>query len=88
MNIFTASTDEWMRERRRRVEAYEEEARSEFWAKLAMQPESMRKLPDIEFDYPPCPICTGDLEYDDGLWICQGCNVVWERDGSNGTRYE
>lgn len=41
-------------------------------------------VPDIQFDYPPCPVCTGLLECD-GSWSCGGCGVVWDENGTGGT---
>ncbi len=43
-------------------------------------------IPDLDL-MPPCSICGGGLEYDEGFY-CVDCNVSWGRDGSNGTKEE
>ena len=78
-NIFTATTEEWMADRRRRAAEYEAEQRAEFFASF----KGDRPIPDIEFDYPPCPICTGDLTCD-GSWWCDACCVGWDNNGGRG----
>lgn len=40
-------------------------------------------IPDIDFPYPPCPICDGELTHDDGWW-CDRCQVAWPNNGTGG----
>lgn len=42
-------------------------------------------IPDIDFPWPPCPICDGDLSGDDGWW-CDRCEVAWAPNGTRGER--
>ena len=43
-------------------------------------------IPDVEFEA-RCPICD-DVLIHDYFWICNGCELVWEPDGSEGRAIE
>lgn len=62
---------EWRKERAER----QQRDRAEHFA-------SGDPIPDLEL-MPPCPICDGALVYDDGF-ACYGCNVQWDRCGTEG----
>lgn len=41
-----------------------------------------KELPDIEFPWPDCPVCDGDLEHTGDAWHCEGCATSWHLSGS------
>lgn len=40
--------------------------------------------PELEFPYPPCSLCGGATDYDDGF-RCRPCGVSWSNDGRDGS---
>lgn len=39
--------------------------------------------PELEFPYPPCSLCGGGTEYDEGFF-CRSCGAQWDSSGRNG----
>jgi hypothetical protein len=72
-----SSYDEHVKMRRAAIAAYEAEERAKFFAKADAE------VPPVVIDYPPCPICTSSLTYEDGWW-CEGCHVAWDESGGQG----
>ena len=51
-------------------------------------------IPDLDFAPPDCPICDRMTDYEDGYFICEGCDVAWPDNGygsqachANGSRF-
>ena len=44
--------------------------------------------PDVEFSYPPCPICEAELEGDDASLRCEACEAWWGPDGTGGEWFD
>lgn len=57
-----------------------EKASAEFYADN--DPTAVR---DIDWPFPPCPVCDLDLEHDDGWW-CDVCCVYWSENGTHPRR--
>lgn len=41
-------------------------------------------VPDVEFEMPPCPICTTALDSDGDALICHRCKASWAGNGTRG----
>ena len=68
-------------ERYDRARAAAEERSAAFYA--ANEP---TKVLDIDWPYPPCPICHLDLEHTGDGWWCDVCCIAWEESGCRGER--
>jgi hypothetical protein len=71
-------TQKMVEEMRARRTAAEQSMRAEFFA-------SREAIPDLDL-MPDCSICGGSLEYDE-CFVCDGCNVRWERNGTEGKAF-
>lgn len=70
-------TNEWWEARKREQAKRRQEDRAEFF-------KSGDEIPDLDL-MPPCPICDGNLDYDDGFY-CEECEVQWATNGTEGHR--
>lgn len=41
-------------------------------------------VPDVEFEMPPCPICTKALGSDGDSLVCERCQASWSSNGTSG----
>lgn len=41
-------------------------------------------IPEIEFPWPPCPVCDKELWHDGDGWDCHDCNLGWDQHGRYG----
>lgn len=51
-----------------------------------IEPDPTRQpaVPDIEFETPPCPICSLGLDSDGDAFVCYPCRASWDMNGTGG----
>lgn len=48
------------------------------------RPSLPEEIPDLEFLAPPCPVCSGYTDHEDGAFYCERCELRWTRSGEHG----
>lgn len=75
----SAASSAWLAERQRdRIKGAERLSAAWF----ADRDEDVREiLPSLEFNTPDCPVCLESTMFDDDVFICEVCGIVWPRSG-------